>query len=212
MTKLLFRFYDLQRGKILIDGQDISQVTQESLRSQISLVPQEPILFHRSLRENILYGNPQATEEEMIAACKIAKCHDFITNLEQGYDTLVGERGMKLSGGERQRVAIARAVLQNNSILILDEATSALDSESEKRIQEAMDEVMKNKTVIVIAHRLSTIAKMDKIFVMNEGEIIEKGSHKELLAKEGGSYKKLWELQSGGFLQFEEDEKSSSKE
>ena len=199
LTKLLFRFYDLFEGKITIDDQDISEVTQESLRSQISLVPQEVILFHRSLRENICYGNLKATEEEMIAACKMARCHDFISKLEQGYDTLVGERGIKLSWGERQRVAIARAILENKKILVLDEATSALDSESEVLIQEAMEEVMKNKTCIVIAHRLSTIRKMDKIVVMEKGKIIEKGSHNELLNL-NGTYAKLWNLQSDGFL------------
>ena len=199
LTKLLFRFYDLFEGKITIDDQDISEVTQESLRSQISLVPQEVILFHRSLGENICYGNPKATKEEMIAACKMARCHDFISKLESWYDTLVGERGIKLSGGERQRVAIARAILENKKILVLDEATSALDSESEVLIQEAMEEVMKNKTCIVIAHRLSTIRKMDKIVVMEKGKILEKGSHQELL-NTNGTYAKLWNLQSWGFL------------
>ena len=199
LTKLLFRFYDLFDGKITIDDQDISEVTQESLRSQISLVPQEVILFHRSLKENICYGNPKATEEEMISACKMARCYDFISKLEQGFDTLVGERGIKLSWWERQRVAIARAILENKKILVLDEATSALDSESEVLIQEAMEEVMKNKTCIVIAHRLSTIRKMDKIIVMEKGKIIEKGSHNELLNLDG-TYARLWNLQSDGFL------------
>ena len=199
LTKLLFRFFDLFEGKITIDDQDISQVSQESLRSQISLVPQEVILFHRSLRENICYGNPKATEEEMISACNMARCYDFISKLEQGFDTLVGERGIKLSGGERQRVAIARAILENKKILVLDEATSALDSESEVLIQEAMEEVMKNKTCIVVAHRLSTIRKMDKIVVMEEGKIIEKWSHNELLNL-NGTYARLWDLQSDGFL------------
>ena len=199
ITKLLFRFFDLFEGKITIDDQDISQVTQESLRSQISLVPQDVILFHRSLKENICYGNPKATEEEMISACKMARCYDFISKLEQGFDTLVGERGIKLSWGERQRVAIARAILENKKILVLDEATSALDSESEVLIQEAMEEVMKNKTCIVIAHRLSTIRKMDKIVVMEKGKIIEKWSHNELLLI-NGTYAKLWNLQSDGFI------------
>jgi ATP-binding cassette subfamily B protein len=158
----------------LIDDQDISQVTQESLRASVAMVPQDPILFHRSIRENIAYANPTASEEEIIAAAKMARCHEFILGLNKGYDTLVGERGIKLSGGERQRVAIARAILANTRILVLDEATSSLDSESEKLIQEAMDEVMRNKTVIVIAHRLSTIMKMDKIIVMETGKIIEK--------------------------------------
>ncbi len=158
----------------MIDGQDIAQVKQDSLRAQISMVPQDTVLFHRSIRENIAYGNPDASEEEIIAAAKMARCHDFISKMKDGYDTLVGERGIKLSGGERQRVAIARAILENKRIIVLDEATSSLDSESEHLIQEAMDEVMKNKTAIVIAHRLSTIMKMDRIIVMDKGQIIEK--------------------------------------
>jgi len=205
LIKLLFRFFDIQWGKILVDGQDIAQVTQDSLRSQISMVPQDTVLFHRTIRENIAYGNPDATEEEIVAAAKMARCHDFISKMKDGYETTVGERGIKLSGWERQRVAIARAILENTRILVLDEATSSLDSESEFLIQEAMDEVMKNKTSIVIAHRLSTIMKMDKIIVMEKGHIIEKWSHKELLAKEGGTYKKLRDIQSGGFIP-EEDE------
>lgn len=200
LVKLLFRFFDIQWGKILIDGQDIAQVTQDSLRESISMVPQDTVLFHRSIKENITYGNPDATEEEIIAASKMARCHDFISKLNKGYDTLVGERGIKLSWGERQRVAIARAILENKSILVLDEATSSLDSESEKLIQEAMDEVLKHKTAIVIAHRLSTIMKMDKIIVMENGQIIEKWSHKELLAKKDGKYKKFRDIQSGGFI------------
>lgn len=200
VVKLLFRFFDIQWGEILIDGQDISQVTQESLRNNISMVPQDPILFHRTLRENIAYGRPDATEEEIIAAAKMARCHDFILNFKEWYNTLVGERGIKLSGGERQRVAIARTILENKSILVMDEATSSLDSQSEQLIQEAMDEVLKNKTAIVIAHRLSTIMKMDKIIVMDKWQIIEHGSHKELLAKENGVYKKLRDIQSGWFI------------
>lgn len=201
IIKLLFRFFDIQEGKISIDDQDISTVTQESLRNNISLVPQDPILFHRSIRDNISYGNPHASEEEIIAAAKMARCHVFISKLNEGYNTLVGERGIKLSGGERQRVAIARAILENKSILALDEATSALDSESEKLIQEAMDEVMKSKTVIVIAHRLSTVMKMDRIIVMDKGTIVEDGSHGELVAKKNGIYKKLRDIQSGGFVE-----------
>lgn len=201
LVKLLFRFFDIQWGKIMIDGQDIAQVTQDSLRSQISMVPQDTVLFHRSIRENIAYGNPDATDEEIIAAAKMARCHDFISKMKDGYDTLVGERGIKLSGWERQRVAIARAILENKRILVLDEATSSLDSESEHLIQEAMDEVIRNKTAIVIAHRLSTIMKMDRIIVMDKGQIIEKGSHSELLAKENGIYKKLRDIQSGGFIE-----------
>jgi len=163
------------------------------------MVPQDPVLFHRSIRENILYGRPTASEAEMQAAAKMARCYDFIESLPKKYDTLVGERGIKLSGGERQRVAIARAILENAPILLLDEATSALDSESEHLIQEAMEELMMNKTVIVIAHRLSTIMKMDKILVIENGKIIETGSHNELLLK-GGEYAKLWDIQSGGFI------------
>ncbi len=198
IVKLLFRFLDVQRGKILIDGQRISAVTQESLRSQIALVPQEAILFHQSLLENIRYGRAGATDEEVIEAAKQARCHEFIINLPEGYDTLVGERGVKLSGGERQRVAIARAILKNAPILVLDEATSSLDSESEHLIQEALDELMKDKTTIVIAHRLSTIMKMDRILVMEEGKIVDSGSH-SILKKKKGTYKKLWEIQVGGF-------------
>lgn len=200
IVKLLFRFFDIQGGKILIDGQDISQVTQDSLRSNVSMVPQDPILFHRTLRENIAYGRPESTEEEIIAAAKMARCHDFILNFKKWYDTLVGERWIKLSGGERQRVAIARTILENKRILVMDEATSSLDSKSEQLIQEAMDEVLRNKTAIVIAHRLSTIMKMDKIIVMDKWQIIEHGSHNELLAKENGVYKKLRDIQSGWFI------------
>ncbi len=200
LVKLLFRFFDIQWWKILIDGQDISQVTQDSLRAQISMVPQDTVLFHRSIRENIAYWNPKATEEQIIAAAKMARCHEFISKLPKWYDTLVWERWIKLSGWERQRVAIARAILENKRILVLDEATSSLDSESEYLIQEAMDEVMRNKTVIVVAHRLSTIMKMDKIIVMDKWEIIESWSHKMLLSKKDSVYKKLRDIQSGWFL------------
>lgn len=200
LMKLLFRFFDIQWGKILVDGQDIAQVTQDSLRSNISIVPQDTVLFHRSIKENIAYGNPDASDEEIVAAAKMARCHEFISKMKTGYDTLVGERGIKLSGWERQRVAIARAILENKRILVLDEATSSLDSESEHLIQEAMDEVMKNKTTIIIAHRLSTIMKMDRIIVMDKWQIIEKWSHNELLAKPNGVYKNLWNIQSGGFI------------
>lgn len=200
LVKLLFRFFDIQWGKILVDEQDISQVAQDSLRGSISMVPQDTVLFHRTIKENIAYGNPDASDEEIVAAAKMARCHDFISKMKEGYETLVGERGIKLSGWERQRVAIARAILENKRILVLDEATSSLDSESEQLIQEAMDEVMKNKTTIVIAHRLSTVMKMDKIIVMDNGVIIEKWSHQELLAKENGTYKKLRDIQSGGFI------------
>ncbi len=201
LVKLLLRAYELTRGKIIIDGQNIAKVTQESLWKNIGIVSQEPILFHRSLRENILYGKPEASEEEVLAASKMAHCHEFIGELDSGYETLVGERGIKLSGGERQRVAIARAILKNAPILILDEATSSLDSESEMLIQEALQNLMKNKTVIVIAHRLSTIRKMDRIIVIDEGIIVEDGSHKELLNRKEGIYHRLWKLQAGGFIQ-----------
>ena len=200
ITKLLFRLYDIPSWEILIDDQNIAEVTQESLRSSMSMIPQDPILFHRSIRENIAYGKPNASDEEIIAAAKMARCHEFISHLKDGYETLVGERGIKLSGGERQRVAIARAILENKQIIVMDEATSALDSESEFLIQEAMEELMKHKTVLIIAHRLSTIMKMDEIIVMDQGKVVEKGSHKELLAKPEGIYKKLRDIQSGGFI------------
>ena len=200
ITKLLFRLYDLQSWEILIDDQNIAEVTQESLRSAMSMIPQDPILFHRSIRENIAYGKPNASDEEIIAAAKMARCHEFISHLKDGYETLVGERGIKLSWGERQRVAIARAILENKQIIVMDETTSALDSESEFLIQEAMEELMKHKTVLIIAHRLSTIMKMDEIIMMDQGKVVEKGSHKELLAKSEGIYKKLRDIQSGGFI------------
>jgi len=199
-VKLLLRLYSPSVGKILIDGQDISQVTQKSLRKNISMVPQDPILFHRTLSENIAYGKRDATAKEIQKAAELAHCDDFINNLSDGLQTYVGERGVKLSGGERQRVAIARAILKNAPILILDEATSSLDSHSEMLIQDALNNLMKDKTTIVIAHRLSTIQKMDRIIVIDEGKIIEQGSHQDLLKNENSLYKKLWELQAGGFL------------
>ena len=199
ITKLLLRFFDIQEGKILIDGNDISEVTQESLLHNLSFVPQEPILFHRSLMENIRYANPDASDEEVYAAAKLAHCHEFISQLNNKYETLVGERGVKLSGGERQRVAIARAILKNSQILMLDEATSSLDSESEKFIQDALKNLMKNKTTIVIAHRLSTIMQMDRIIVVENGKITEEGKHKELLKAQEGTYQKLWNIQAGSF-------------
>lgn len=200
VTKLILRFFDIQKGKILIDGQNVKNVTQESLRSQISLVPQDPILFHRTLLENIRYGQRDATDEEVVASAKLARCHDFIMKFPKKYDTYVGERGIKLSGGERQRVAIARAILANNPILILDEATSSLDSYSESLIQEALQNLMKNKTTLIIAHRLSTIMKMDKIIVFQDGEVVEEGNHSDLISKKSGLYKKFWDLQSGGYV------------
>jgi ATP-binding cassette subfamily B protein len=199
VVKLLFRFYDLDKGKILIDGQDIAKVTQDSLRENVALVPQDPVLFHRSLMENIRYGRLEATDEEVFEAAKKANCHDFIISQSSGYGTFVGERGIKLSGGERQRVAIARAILKDAPILVLDEATSSLDSESEMLIQDALKTLMKGKTSIVIAHRLSTIMQMDRIVVMQEGRIIDQGTHQELLKRQG-MYKKLWEIQAGGFM------------
>lgn len=199
IIKLLFRFFDIQGGYIKIDGQDIAAVTQESLRTNLALVPQEPILFHRSLYDNIAYGNPQVSRAAVIQAAKLAHCHEFISQFPRQYETLVGERGVKLSGGERQRVAIARAILKNAPILVLDEATSSLDSESERFIQDALKNLMKGKTTIVIAHRLSTIMQMDRIVVIEGGQIVEEGKHKELLKVKQGVYQKLWEIQAGGF-------------
>ena len=196
ITKLLLRFIDPESGDILIDGQPIRAVTQSSLRQAISYVPQEPLLFHRSLFENIAYGNEKATKEEVIKAAKIAHSDEFIKQLPQGYETLVGERGIKLSGGQRQRVAIARALLKKAPILVLDEATSSLDSESEKYIQEGLWELMKDKTAIVIAHRLSTIKHLDRILVLSEGQIVEDGTHDKLI-KQNGLYAKLWGHQAG---------------
>ena len=200
ITKLLLRFNDITKGSITIDGQDIRNVTQDDLRSVISYVPQEPILFHRPIKENINYGKIDASQEEVIDVAIKAHADDFISKLPKGYDTLVGERGVKLSGGERQRVAIARAMLKDSPILMLDEATSSLDSISESYIQDAFTELMKGKTTIVIAHRLSTIQKMDRIIVLDKGKIVEEGTHKELLSKDG-LYADLWNHQTGGFLQ-----------
>jgi ATP-binding cassette subfamily B protein len=199
ITRLLLRFFDIGGGSIRIDGQDICKVQQESLRDAVSFVPQEPILFHRSLMENIRYGRRDASDEEVIEAAKQAHCHEFISGLPLAYGTFVGERGIKLSGGERQRVAIARAILKNSPILVLDEATSSLDSESESYIQDALEVLMKNKTVVVIAHRLSTIMKMDRIIVVERGRVASEGTHQELL-QGGGLYEKLWSIQAGGFL------------
>jgi ATP-binding cassette subfamily B protein len=200
LTKLLLRFSDIDDGKILIDGQNIADITQDALRQQIAYVPQEPLLFHRSIRENIAYGKPEASDTEVTEAARKAHALDFIEKLPQQFDTLVGERGVKLSGGQRQRIAIARAILKDAPILVLDEATSALDSESEKLIQAALWELMKGRTAIVIAHRLSTIQKMDRIVVLHDGEIMEQGTHAKLV-ENSGIYAQLWAHQSGGFLE-----------
>lgn len=199
ITQLLLRFMDIQQGSITLDGFDIAQMSQQDVRRSIAYVPQESILFHRTLAENIAYGKPGAKQQEIEAVAKMAHAHEFIEQLPDGYKTLVGERGVKLSGGQRQRVAIARAMLKNAPILVLDEATSALDSESESLIQDALWKLMEGRTAIVIAHRLSTIQKMDRIIVLDNGEIAEEGTHKELLRK-NGIYANLWGHQSGGFL------------
>lgn len=199
VTRLLLRFDDIKAGEILIDNQNIANVTQHSLRAAISYVPQEPMLFHRSLRENIAYSKPRASETEIVNAIKRANAFDFISKLPNGLDTIVGERGVKLSGGQRQRVAIARALLKDAPILILDEATSALDSESEALIQQSLSTLMAGRTSIVVAHRLSTIAKLDRIIVLDGGKIVEDGTHTELIVY-GGIYANLWKRQSGGFI------------
>lgn len=203
LTRLLLHYHDISAGEIRIDGQDIAKVTQESLRRAVAVVPQESVLFHRTIRENICYGRPEASEADMVEAAKRAQAHDFIMRLEEGYGSLVGERGVKLSGGERQRIAIARAIIKDAPILILDEATASLDSESEVAIQKALHELMENKTVIAIAHRLSTLREMDRIIVMDEGGIVESGTHSELLTR-GGIYADLWNHQAGGFIPDEE--------
>ena len=199
LMRLLLHHHDLKSGTISIDGQDIAHVTQESLRSAIAVVPQEPLLFHRTIAENIAYGNPGASRQEIEKAAGLAQAHEFISRLENGYASLVGERGIKLSGGERQRVAIARAILKNAPILLLDEATSSLDSESEVEIQKALAELMKGKTVIAIAHRLSTLRGMDRLIVLDQGKIVEEGTHEELVGA-SGIYADLWRHQAGGFI------------
>ena len=196
---MILRFFSIEKGRILIDGQNISHVTLESLRRSIALIPQDPILFHRSLEDNVRYGRVEASQKEVIEAAKLAHCDEFIKKCSGGYSALVGERGTKLSGGEKQRIAIARAVLLKAPILILDEATSALDSVTEKYIQDSLEKLMANRTTIVVAHRLSTLSKMDRILVFDQGKIIEEGSHLELLNK-NGHYAHMWQMQAGGFL------------
>jgi ATP-binding cassette subfamily B protein len=209
-VSLLLRLYDTETGRILVEGQDVRHITQESLRRQIGMVTQETAMFNRSARDNILYGRPDATEEELIAAAKAAEAHDFILQMvdhngRKGYDAFLGERGVKLSGGQRQRIALARAFLKDAPILVLDEATSALDSEVEASIQAALGRVMQGKTVLAIAHRLSTISAMDRIIVMDDGRIVEQGTHGDLLAT-GGLYARYWSRQSGGFIGVDQKE------
>jgi ATP-binding cassette, subfamily B, bacterial len=199
LVSLILRLYDPQRGQILIDGVDIRDLTQESLHAQLSLIPQDPSLFHRSLLDNIRYGRLDASDEEVVEAARLAHAHEFIAQIKDQYQSMVGERGVKLSGGQRQRIAIARVILKNAPVLILDEATSSLDSVTEKAIQETLDKVMQGKTVIVVAHRLSTIAHLDRIVVFDSGRIVEDGSHQQLLARRG-AYFQLWSRQAGGFL------------
>ncbi|WP_199563129.1 MULTISPECIES: ABC transporter ATP-binding protein [unclassified Olsenella] len=200
LTKLLLRLDDVQEGRVLVDGQDVSHCTQQSLRRQVAYVPQEALLFHRSIRENIAYGKPDATDEEIRRAAEEANALEFIERLPDGFDTMVGERGVKLSGGQRQRVAIARAILVDAPILVLDEATSALDSESEALVQGALENLMRGRTSIVVAHRLSTVASLDRIVVLAHGEVVEDGTHHELVER-GGEYASLWNRQTGGFLE-----------
>ncbi|MEM7361880.1 MAG: ABC transporter ATP-binding protein [Bacteroidota bacterium] len=202
-VNLLLRLFDIQKGRITIDGQDIREVTRDSLRNHIAMIPQDTTLFHRTVMENIRYGNPKATDKEVIEASKKAFCHDFIDLLPEKYDTLVGERGLKLSGGQRQRIAVARAILKDAPILILDEATSSLDSVTEHAIQESLSELMKGRTTIVIAHRLSTLALMDRILVLEQGKVIEEGTHTQLIAKKG-TYERMWQMQAGGFMPLED--------
>jgi ATP-binding cassette subfamily B protein len=209
LVALLLRLYDTEKGAVRLDGHDVRSVTQESLRRQIGMVTQDTAMFNRSARENIRYGRPDATEDQIIAAARAAEAHEFILGLRDnagrtGYDAQLGERGVRLSGGQRQRIALARAFLKNAPILVLDEATSALDSEVEAQIQTALDDIMAGKTVLAIAHRLSTIARMDRIVVLDGGRIVEEGTHADLLAQ-GGRYARFWARQSGGFLGVDED-------
>lgn len=201
LTRLLLRFDDVQDGAITIDGQDIRSVTQTSLRDAVSYVPQEPLLFHRSIKDNIAYGKAQASNQAIQKAAEMSNAHDFVSKLPHGYRTLVGERGVKLSGGQRQRVAIARAMLKNAPILVLDEATSALDSESEALVQDAIFNLMRGKTTLVIAHRLSTIQRLDRIIVLDDGKIVEQGNHSDLIKKRNGTYARLWQRQTGNRLE-----------
>lgn len=210
-VNLILRFYDLQSGAITIDEQNIAGVTQTSLHEQITVIPQEPLLFHRSLMENIRYGRIDASDEEVIVASKQAYCHEFITPLEKGYDTLVGDRGIKLSGGQRQRIAIARAILKNAPILILDEATSALDSATEKDIQTSLHHLMQNRTTLVIAHRLSTLSNMDEILVFDQGRIVEQGTIHSLLENTNGHFTTLWQLQQNGLLPEQPENQSTGE-
>jgi ATP-binding cassette subfamily B multidrug efflux pump len=215
LVNLLLRFFDLEGGRILIDGQDIAGVRQESLRAQISVVTQDTSLLHRSIGDNIRYGRPSASDAEIVAAAELAHAHEFVLNLEdwkhrRGYDAQVGERGVKLSGGQRQRVAIARVILKDAPILVLDEATSALDSEVEAAIQQSLGTLIAGKTVIAIAHRLSTIARMDRLVVLDHGRIVEQGSHAELL-RANGHYAALWQRQSGGFIDVEDEDAQAAE-
>jgi ATP-binding cassette subfamily B protein len=198
-VNLILRLYDIQGGRILVDGQDVREVTQDSLRGAIAMISQDPMLFHRSLLENVRYGRLDATDEEVQEAAQRAHAHEFIASLPEGYDSLVGERGVRLSGGQRQRIAIARAILKNAPIFFMDEATSSLDSVTERHIKDSIEELMRGRTAIVIAHRLSTISHLDRIVVFHQGEVVEDGTHAELL-RHGGHYARLWSMQAGGFL------------
>jgi ATP-binding cassette subfamily B protein len=209
LTRLLLRMMDIQEGRILIGGQDISRLRQADLRGLIAYVPQDPAMFHRTLRENIAFARPGATDAEIRQAAEAAHVTEFVDDLPDGFDTLVGERGVKLSGGQRQRVALARAILRDAPILLLDEATSALDSESEVLVQAALWRLMEGRTAFVVAHRLSTVARMDQLVVLDRGQIIERGTHEELLGL-GGTYSRLWQHQSGGFLTEDAEQLMSS--